>query len=103
MSNTADSGEHPERAAFQELDAAVGKLLDALAAQKERAAEAEAKAAELEEIVKRFTGDEAEAGRILTRLKDLELENIDLKERLDRGRAGVDRLMARIRFMEEQR
>ena len=103
MSNTEASAGQPERAAFQELDTAIGQLIDQLSSMKSRADDAEAKSAELEEIVKRFTGDEAGAGRLLTRMKDLELENIALKERLDRGRAGVDRLLARIRFLEDQR
>ena len=103
MSNTEVDGGQPERAAFQELDAAVGALIEELAAMKGRASEAEAKSVELEELVQRFTGDDAEAGRLLTRLKDLEGENTDLKERLERGREGIDRLIARIKFLEEQR
>ena len=101
MSNTEVDGGQPERAAFQELDAAVGGLIEELATLKGRASEAESTSAELEELVQRFTGDDAEAGRLLTRLSDLEGENTDLKERLERGRAGVDRLIARIKFLEE--
>ena len=103
MSNTEDSAQQPERPAFQELDAAVGRLIEQLVDSNERATEAEAQSAELQELVKRFTGDDAEAGRLLTRLKDLESENIDLKTRLDQGREGVDRLLARIKFLEEHR
>ena len=67
-----------------------------------RKAKTEAKSAELSELVKRFTGDDAEAGRMLTRLKRLEDENSDLRGRLDQGRAGVERMIARIRFLENQ-
>ena len=101
MSNTEVDGGQPERAAFQELDSAVGELIEELVTLKGRASEAESKSAELEELVQRFTGDDAEAGRLLTRLRDLESENTDLKARLDRGREGVDRLIARIKFLEE--
>ena len=38
-----------------------------------------------------------------TRLKSLEVENADLTRRLDDGREGVERLLAKIRFLEEQR
>lgn len=103
MSNTEVDGGQPERAAFQELDEAIGTLIEELSTMKARASEAESKSAELEELVQRFTGDDAEAGRMLTRLKDLESENTDLKERLDRGRDGVERLIARIKFLEEHR
>jgi predicted nuclease with TOPRIM domain len=67
-----------------------------------RAEAAEARVAELTEAVKRFTGDEAEAGRIMTRIRTLEEENADLRARLDRGRDGVERMIARIRFLENQ-
>ena len=40
---------------------------------------------------------------MLTRLDGLEEENQDLRGRLKRGRAGVDKLLAKIRFLEEQR
>ena len=47
--------------------------------------------------------DPAEAGRLLSRLKALESENEDLHARLEQGREGVERVLARIRFLEEQR
>ena len=103
MSNTGGSGERSDRAALTELESAVGGLLDRLADVSTRAEEAEGKSEELEELVKRFTGDDAEAGRMLTRLDGLEEENQDLRGRLKRGRAGVDKLLAKFRFLEEQR
>ena len=103
MSNTGRSRERSDRAALTELESAVGGLLDRLADVSTRAEEAEGKSEELEELVKRFTGDDAEAGRMLTRLDGLEQENQDLRGRLKRGRAGVDKLLAKIRFLEEQR
>ena len=38
----------------------------------------------------------------MSRLKGLEQENADLRARLERGRDGVDRMLARIRFLENQ-
>ena len=38
----------------------------------------------------------------LEELESLEEENADLRDRVTRGREGVKRLLARIRFMEEQ-
>ena len=103
MSNNADRPAHPERAAFQALEAQVGRVLELLQSTRSRAVEAEARRAEVEELLRRFTGDEAEAGRLLTRLKSLEAENADLRGRLGAGREGVERLLARIRFLENQR
>ena len=95
MSKPAGNGEQPERAAFTELEAAVGTVLEQLADVTTRAEGAE--------LLKRFTGDEAEAGRLLTRLKRLQDENEDLHSRLETGRAGIDKLLAKIKFLEEQR
>ena len=103
MSNTEADGGQPERVAFQALDAAVGRLIEELSATRVRASEAEAQRGELQELVQRFTGDEAEAGRLLSRLRSLEGENSELRERLERGRQGVDRLLARLKFLEEHR
>jgi len=102
VSKPADNGGAPERAAFAALEGAVGRALDRLTSMTERVQAAETKSVELSELVKRFTGDDAEAGRMLTRLKRLEEENGDLRRRLDEGRAGVDRMIARIRFLENQ-
>lgn len=103
MSNSADNGEQPERVAFQKLERAVGAALEGLGQARARAQAAESKSAELEELLSRFTADEGAAGRLLSRLKALESENDDLRDRLDRGREGVERLLARIRFLEGQR
>ncbi|HIF20672.1 MAG TPA: hypothetical protein EYQ27_01905 [Gemmatimonadetes bacterium] len=103
MSNTEGNGEPADRVALAGLEGSVGALLDRIVEVRVRAEEAEAKSEELEEIVRRFTGDEAEAGRLLTRLSDLEEENTDLHGRLKKGRSGVDRLLAKIRFLEAQR
>jgi predicted nuclease with TOPRIM domain len=102
VSNPGDNGEPPEREAFAALESAVGEALQRLELMSRRVRTAEARSAELDEVVKRFTGDEAEAGRILSRLKRLEEENADLKGRLAEGRAGIDRLLSKIRFLENQ-
>jgi len=101
VSNPVGNGQS-EREAFAALESAVGQALDRLAKMSERVQESEARNAELDEVVRRFTGDQQEAGRILTRLRELETENADLKGRLEEGRAGVDRLLSKIRFLENQ-
>ena len=102
MSNRGGDGGPPEREAFSALEGAVGQVLDRLGSMSQRVRAAEAKSAELAEIVTRFTGNEAEAGQILSRLRSLEEENADLRSRLQEGRAGVDRLLSKIRFLESQ-
>jgi predicted RNase H-like nuclease (RuvC/YqgF family) len=102
VSNPEGNGGKPEREAFAALESAVGKALARIDRLGRRVEAAEAGSAELAEVVKRFTGDEAEAGRILTRLRLLEEENADLERRLAEGRAGIDRLLSKIRFLENQ-
>lgn len=103
MSNTEASDGRPERAAFRALDDAVSGLLASLREARARAEEEAARAAEVEALAQRFTGDQEAAEGVLSRLVALEKENAELKARLERGREGVDRLLARIRFLEEQR
>ena len=102
MSKPGDNGGAPERQAFDALERAVAQTLDHLQTMTDRVAAADARSSELGEVVKRFTGDGGEGGRILTRLKTLEDENVDLRARLDQGREAVDRLLAKIRFLENQ-
>ena len=101
MSNPAGNGQ-PEREAVAALESAVGQALERIAEMSRRVRDAEARGAELEEVVRRFTGDEGEAGRILSRLRHLEERNADLERRLGEGRAGIDRLLSKIRFLENQ-
>lgn len=103
MSNPGGSPDHPERAALRRLEGAVARAAERLEELHARATAAEARGAELEHLLRRFTGDDAEAARALSRLRALEAENAELRARLALGRAGVDRMLARLRFLEEQR
>lgn len=102
MSKPGDNAAAAEQAAFSRLEGAIARMIEQHGRVVKRAEAAEARVAELTEAVKRFTGDEAEAGRIMTRIRTLEEENADLRARLERGRDGVDRMIARIRFLENQ-
>ena len=102
MSQLGDKGMAAHKAAFERLEGAVGQLLDRLSEARRRAKAAEAKTVELAELVSRFTGNEAEAGELMNRLEGLETENVELRGRLEAGRAGVDRMIARIKFLENQ-
>ena len=102
VSQPGDSGGQSAQDAFAALEGAVTEALARLAIVTKRAEAAEKKSAELNELMKRFTGNAAEAGEVLTRLKTLEDENTDFRGRLEQGRDGVERLMAKIRFLENQ-
>lgn len=102
MSKPGDNGGPPDGQAFDALERAVSKMLGHLEDMENRLLASEEKSSELGEVVQRFTGEEGEADRILTRLHGLEEENADLRSRLEQGREGVDRLLAKIRFLENQ-
>ena len=57
---------------------------------------------ELEGLLKGVTLGEAGPREMIAKLHILEEENRDLRRRLEEGREGVDRLLAQIRFLEEQ-
>ena len=102
MSNAAGNGDQPERAALNALESAIGDVLDRLTWLHDRVALSKDKSEELEELLRRFTGNEVDAGQIIDRLRRLEAENADLRKRIDQSRDGVDRLLAKIRFLEAQ-
>jgi predicted nuclease with TOPRIM domain len=84
------------------LEDAVGDVLDRVTWLHERVALSREKSEELEELLRRFTSHEVDPGEIVGRLRHLEEENNDLRNRIEQGRAGVDRLLAKIRFLEGQ-
>ena len=103
MSNPAGNGEGLEQAAFIELERIVDAALRHLGEVTRRAEMAEDRNAEFESLIKRFAGDEGEAGQVLQRLAELEEDNENMRSRLEAGQVSVDKLIAKIRFMEEQK
>ena len=103
MSNAEGREEDPDRKGFQALEGAVTRTLAELKRLHRRAAELEGRSAELEVLLKSFEdGDETAAG-MKERLTRLEGENRDLRSRVGRGRETVERLLARITFLEDQK
>ena len=100
MSNPADNEGQSVQEGFVVLEEAVDQAIDQLSTMSERIGLIEAKNTELAKLVERFTGDEREADRIVTQVRELEAENTQLRDRLVRGREGVDRLLTKIQFLE---
>ena len=87
---------------FRELEDAVERAVGELARLRGEAEESERRRGELETLLEVFrVGDENPAD-MKARLNRLEAENRDLHERIGRGREAVERLLARIRFLEDQ-
>jgi len=103
VSNPGADTATPEKAALSALEGAVVSAIERLSDTDAKMRALEARRAELEEVVGRFTGNPAEAGEMVTRIRELEEENEDLRTRLEDGRAGVDRILAKIQFLENLR
>lgn len=94
-SGEASPAESEERRAWGRLEAAIGRLLDDRALQLRRIAELEAMLGQLRDGSLNPVAQQ-------DRLHALEGENADLHRRIREGREGVDRLLAKLRFLEEQ-
>ena len=56
----------------------------------------------LEGLLKGVTSGKEGPRELIEKLRILEEENRDLRGRLNEGRKGVDRLLARVKFLEDQ-
>lgn len=104
MSRPEDNqpGDRQDADAFRRLETAVDAALGRVEALKGELRVAHGRNRELEALLKRFSGGQEDAAHLMTRLQRLEETNGVLIERLKQGREGVQRLLARIRFLEEQ-
>jgi len=89
--------------AFRDLNKAVNQALKELKRLREKSTRVESKNVELEELLKGIAAGTQSPAEMARQVKDLSAENGDLRARLDEGRESVDRLLNRIRFLEEQR
>ena len=91
-----------DQEAFDRLEAAIEAALTRIEDLRAELRTSTEKAAEMETLLRKFTGGEEDLSSLLGRTQQLEDENGVLTERLRKGRDGVQRLLARIRFLEEQ-
>jgi hypothetical protein len=88
---------------LEQLEQAVEKALVRIRDLETRLGDAERRATALDQVFTTAAGGEERPSVLMDRVKQLEAENEDMKERLARGLESVERLLARIRFLEEQR
>ena len=91
------------RKRLRSLEKAVAGLIDRLRASEARASDADRRREEVEELLREMTEGTADPAAMSERLEELETENADLRARVDRGLEGVERVLSRVRFMEDQR
>ena len=91
----ASNSERPELEAFEELHQLVIHLGDELAAFRRRALQAEAR-------VKAYESAPGGARVNPERVERLEVENADLKKRLESARTRTRQVLDRVRFLRQQ-
>ena len=87
---------------LRDLEEAVARALAELDRLRGELDESQQRAGELETLLGSFRVGDDNPADMKARLNRLEAENRELYERIARGREGVERLLARIRFLEIQ-
>ncbi len=88
--------------AVRRLEKAVNAALARVELLETEVVQMNAQGEELEGLLKGVTSGEGGPREMVAKLHILEEENRDLRRRLDEGREGVNRLLAQIKFLEEQ-
>jgi predicted nuclease with TOPRIM domain len=100
---SSNGSDGADAAALKRVQDAVMAALAEIDRLREEVSHAESQGAELDEMLRGVTAGEQSPREMIDRLSVLEEENRDLRERLFEGRTSVDRLLARIQFLEDQR
>jgi beta-phosphoglucomutase-like phosphatase (HAD superfamily) len=103
VSNAVRREKTREEQGLKALDKVVVRTIEELKSFRQRALEAERRSAELEALLKSFESGKETLGSMKQRLTRLEDENRDLRLRVGHGRETVERMLARIGFLEDQK
>ena len=104
MSNNASNNSDVTPAqAIERLEEVVSLAVEEVGRLRQEVARMDAQGEELEGLLRGVTSGERSPREMIDRLHILEEENRDLRARLNQGREGVGRLLAKIKFLEEQK
>jgi len=103
MSRSADSPTDASFGMMGRLEGAVARALERVRQLEREVDEARGQTADLDRVLLRVTGGELPPSALLERVQALEGENAALRGRISDGRERIERLLAKIRFLEEQR
>jgi predicted RNase H-like nuclease (RuvC/YqgF family) len=90
------------KAALERLGAGVDRLLRSHAELRTRLNQTEARVREVEGMLGRLGRGEVDVAGLSAEVEQLSAENAALRARMDEGREAVDRLLSRVRYLEEQ-
>lgn len=91
------AGRVPE---LEPLDVAVARAVAEVRALRRRAREAEERAERSDQLLREFGDGTQDPAALASKVTELQRENEALRDRVRRGREGIDQIMARIRFLE---
>ena len=91
-----------ESAGLRALESAVGELIGRVRALEGELRSARERNSEAEAALEKFSADDRAPMELAKTARTLETENANLRDRLERGRETAERLLAKIRFLEEQ-
>ncbi len=98
----SSNGSKDTEAAIKRLNSAVDSALGEIDRLRGELSKARSHNAELEDMLKGITSGERSPAQMMLELEKAQEQNGDMRERLEQGRDAVDRLLAKIRFLEEQ-
>lgn len=101
MSSVAPSPAALHSAEWDRLELVVRRLLDDYDRWRRRAVAAEARVRELDAALREVTEGKLDPLALAARIEALERENGALRERLGEARERIDRILSRLRFVEE--
>ena len=99
--NVASDGVSPEQA-VKRLENAVNAALKQVESLQGDVVRMQTQGEALEGLLKGVTSGEEGPRELIEKIHIIEEENRDLRSRLDEGRAGVELLLARVKFLEEK-
>ena len=88
---------------WDRLELAVRRLLDDHEEWRRRAEAAARRVRELDAALRDVTDGALDPVELKRRVEVLETRNAELRQRLDKARESVDRILARLQFLEEDR
>jgi len=97
-----ESDRRDRPAGWDRLELAVRRLLDDYDDQVRSRAAAEVRVRELESTIEEISKGELDPIVLRERVDELEAENRELRERLEKARAKIERIMARLDFLEDR-
>jgi hypothetical protein len=87
---------------FDELERQITELLDAVEEARSALGKERARTLSLEGMIQDAEANGSEPGVFADHVEQVERRNRDLEERLEKGREAAERLLARVRFHENQ-